>query len=146
MDTQKLTQKSLEVIKKAQSIAIEHENQQVEQLHLLDALLKVEDSLILQILKRMNVNENFVSAVDDEVARLPQVKGDRQVNSIYITQDTDSVLTESEKVASKMKDEYVSVEHLMLALFNKANDKINELFKLFNVKKSEFLKVLQEVR
>lgn len=146
MDIQKLTQKSLEVIKKAQSIAIEHENQQVEQLHLLDALLKVEDSLILQILKRMNVNENFVSAVDDEVARLPQVKGDRQVNSIYITQDTDSVLTESEKVASKMKDEYVSVEHLMLALFNKANDKINELFKLFNVKKSEFLKVLQEVR
>ena len=146
MDTQKLTQKSLEVIKKAQSIAIEHENQQVEQLHLLDALLKVEDSLILQILKRMNINENFITTVDDEVAKLPQVKGDRQISSIYITQDTDSVLTESEKVASKMKDEYVSVEHLMLALFNKANDKINELFKLFNVKKSEFLKVLQEVR
>ena len=146
MDTQKLTQKSLEVIKKAQSIAIEHENQQVEQLHILSALLNIEDSLIVQILKRMNVNENFKTTVDDEVNKLPRVIGDRKIDSIYITQDTDSVLTDSEKVAEKMKDEYVSVEHLMIALFNKANEKINELFKLFNVKKSEFLKVLQEVR
>jgi len=146
MDTQKLTQKSLEVIKKAQSIAIEHENQQVEQLHILSALLNIEDSLIVQILKRMNVNENFKTTVDDEVNKLPRVMGDRKIDSIYITQDTDSVLTDSEKVAEKMKDEYVSVEHLMIALFNKANEKINELFKLFNVKKSEFLKVLQEVR
>jgi len=146
MDAQKLTQKSLEVIKKAQSIAIEHENQQVEQLHILSALLNIEDSLIVQILKRMNVNENFKTTVDDEVNKLPRVIGDRKIDSIYITQDTDSVLTDSEKVAEKMKDEYVSVEHLMIALFNKANEKINELFKLFNVKKSEFLKVLQEVR
>ncbi len=146
MDTQKLTQKSLEVIKKAQSIAIEHENQQVEQLHILSALLNIEDSLIVQILKRMNVNENFKTTVDDEVNKLPRVIGDRKIDSIYITQDTDSVLTDSEKVAEKMKDEYVSVEHLMIALFNKANEKVNELFKLFNVKKSEFLKVLQEVR
>ncbi len=146
MDTQKLTQKSLEVIKKAQSIAIEHENQQVEQLHILSALLNIEDSLIVQILKRMNVNENFKTTVDDEVNKLPRVMGDRKIDSIYITQDTDSVLTDSEKVAEKMKDEYVSVEHLMIALFNKANEKVNELFKLFNVKKSEFLKVLQEVR
>ena len=146
MDTQKLTQKSLEVIKKAQSIAIEHGNQQVEQLHILSALLNIEDSLIVQILKRMNVNENFKTTVDDEVNKLPRVIGDRKIDSIYITQDTDSVLTDSEKVAEKMKDEYVSVEHLMIALFNKANEKVNELFKLFNVKKSEFLKVLQEVR
>ncbi len=146
MDAQKLTQKSLEVIKKAQSIAIEHENQQVEQLHILSALLNIEDSLIVQILKRMNVNENFKTTVDDEVNKLPRVIGDRKIDSIYITQDTDSVLTDSEKVAEKMKDEYVSVEHLMIALFNKANEKVNELFKLFNVKKSEFLKVLQEVR
>lgn len=146
MDTQKLTQKSLEVIKKAQSIAIEHENQQVEQLHILSALLNIEDSLIVQILKRMNVNENFKTTVDDEVNKLPRVMGDRKIDSIYITQDTDSVLTDSEKVAEKMKDEYVSVEHLMIALFNKANEKVTELFKLFNVKKSEFLKVLQEVR
>ena len=73
----------------------------MEQLHILSALLNIEDSLIVQILKRMNVNENFKTTVDDEVNKLPRVIGDRKIDSIYITQDTDSVLTDSEKVAEK---------------------------------------------
>ena len=146
MNTQKLTQKSIEVIQKAQSIAIENQNQQIEQVHILAALLTVDDSLIKQILKRMKVNDNFENSVMDEVRKLPKVMGSRKMDSVYVAQDVDEMLNDAEKTAEKMKDEYVSVEHLMLALFNKGNQKIKELFKLFNINKNEFMKVLSEVR
>ena len=146
MNTQKLTQKSIEVIQKAQSIAIENQNQQIEQLHILLALLTIDDSLIKQILKRMKVNDNFENSVTDEVKKLPKVMGSRKMDSVYVAQDVDEVLNDAEKTAEKMKDEYVSVEHLMLALFNKGNQKVKELFKLFNINKNEFMKVLSEVR
>ena len=146
MNTQKLTQKSIEVIQKAQSIAIENQNQQIEQVHILAALLIVDDSLIKQILKRMKVNDNFENSVMDEVKKLPKVMGSRKMDSVYVAQDVDEMLNDAEKIAEKMKDEYVSVEHLMLALFNKGNQKVKELFKLFNINKNEFMKVLSEVR
>ena len=146
MNTQKLTQKSIEVIQKAQSIAIENQNQQIEQLHILVALLTIDDSLIKQILKRMKVNDNFENSVMDEVRKLPKVMGSRKMDSVYVAQDVDEMLNDAEKIAEKMKDEYVSVEHLMLALFNKGNQKVKELFKLFNINKNEFMKVLSEVR
>ena len=146
MNTQKLTQKSIEVIQKAQSIAIDNQNQQIEQVHILGALLTVDDSLIKQILKRMKVNDNFENSVMDEVRKLPKVMGSRKMDSVYVAQDVDEMLNDAEKIAEKMKDEYVSVEHLMLALFNKGNQKVKELFKLFNINKNEFMKVLSEVR
>ncbi len=146
MNTQKLTQKSIEVIQKAQSIAIDNQNQQIEQVHILVALLTVNDSLIKQILKRMKVNDNFENSVMDEVRKLPKVMGSRKMDSVYVAQDVDEMLNDAEKIAEKMKDEYVSVEHLMLALFNKGNQKVKELFKLFNINKNEFMKVLSEVR
>ena len=146
MNTQKLTQKSIEVIQKAQSIAIENQNQQIEQVHILVALLTIDDSLIKQILKRMKVNDNFENSVMDEVRKLPKVMGSRKMDSVYVAQDVDEMLNDAEKIAEKMKDEYVSVEHLMLALFNKGNQKVKELFKLFNINKNEFMKVLSEVR
>ena len=146
MNTQKLTQKSIEVIQKAQSIAIENQNQQIEQVHILAALLTIDDSLIKQILKRMKVNDNFENSVMDEVRKLPKVMGSRKMDSVYVAQDVDEMLNDAEKIAEKMKDEYVSVEHLMLALFNKGNQKVKELFKLFNINKNEFMKVLSEVR
>ena len=146
MNTQKLTQKSIEVIQKAQSIAIDNQNQQIEQVHILVALLTVDDSLIKQILKRMKVNDNFENSVMDEVRKLPKVMGSRKMDSVYVAQDVDEMLNDAEKIAEKMKDEYVSVEHLMLALFNKGNQKVKELFKLFNINKNEFMKVLSEVR
>lgn len=146
MNTQKLTQKSIEVIQKAQSIAIEHQNQQIEQLHILDALLTIDDSLIKQLFKRMKVNENFENVVEDEINKLPKVVGARKMDSLYVAPDVDEMLNDAEKTAEKMKDEYVSVEHLMLSLFNKANQKIKELFKTFNINKNEFMKVLSDVR
>ena len=146
MNTQKLTQKSIEVIQKAQSIATENQNQQIEQVHILAALLTIDDSLIKQILKRMKVNDNFENNVMDEVRKLPKVMGSRKMDSVYVAQDVDEMLNDAEKIADKMKDEYVSVEHLMLALFNKGNQKVKELFKLFNINKNEFMKVLSDVR
>lgn len=146
MNMQKLTQKSIEVIQKAQSIASENQNQQIEQVHVLEALLVVQDSLIKQILKKMGVSENFESSVKSEVLKLPKVMGSREIDKVYVSQDTDSVFADSEKVAQEMKDEYVSVEHLMIALFNKGNNKIKELFKVFNINKNVFMKVLAEVR
>ena len=146
MNTQKLTQKSIEVIQKAQSIAIEHQNQQIEQLHILDALLTIDDSLIKQLFKRMKVNENFENVVKDEINKLPKVVGARKMDSLYVAPDVDEMLNDAEKTAEKMKDEYVSVEHLMLSLFNKGNQKIKELFKMFNINKNEFMKVLSDVR
>lgn len=146
MNMQKLTQKSIEVIQKAQAIAAENQNQQIEQVHVLEALLTVQDSLIKQILKKMNVSENFENSVKTEVSKLPKVMGAREIDKVYVTQDTDSMLADSEKVAQEMKDEYVSVEHLMIALFNKANSKIKELLKVFNINKNDFMKVLAEIR
>lgn len=146
MNMQKLTQKSIEVIQKAQAIAAENQNQQIEQMHVLEALLTVQDSLIKQILKKMNVSDNFENSVKNEVSKLPKVMGVREIDKVYVTQDTDSMLADSEKVAQEMKDEYVSVEHLMIALFNKANSKIKELFKVFNINKNDFMKVLAEIR
>jgi len=146
MNTQKLTQKSIEVIQKAQSIAIEHQNQQIEQLHILDALLTIDDSLIKQLFKRMKVNEDFENVVEDEINKLPKVVGARKMDSLYVAPDVDEMLNDAEKTAEKMKDEYVSVEHLMLSLFNKGNQKIKELFKTFNINKNEFMKVLSDVR
>ncbi len=146
MNTQKLTQKSIEVIQKAQSIAIENQNQQIEQLHILLALLTIDDSLIKQIFKRMKINDNFENSVMDEVRKLPKVMGSRKMDSVYVAQDVDEMLNDAEKIAEKMKDEYVSVEHVMLALFNKGNQKVKELLKLFNINKNEFMKVLSEVR
>ena len=146
MNTQKLTQKSIEVITNAQKLAIENQNQQIEQVHILYSLIDIEESLIYEILKRMHVNENFKQSVFDEVKKLPKVMGSRKMDSVYVSQDVDQILVDAEKTATKMKDEYVSVEHLMISLFDNGNSTIKNLLKIFNVNKNEFLKILSSVR
>ena len=146
MNTQKLTQKSIEVIQNAQNIAISNKNQQIEQVHILYSLVTIEDSLIKQILKKMNVSDEFENNVKMEISKLPKVVGSREIDKIYVSQDVDSMLADSEKTAEKMKDEYVSVEHLMIALFNKGNNVVKELFRVFNITKNEFMKVLADIR
>ena len=146
MNTQKLTKKSIEVIQNAQNAAVANQNQQIEQVHLLYALLNIKDSLIKEILKRMNVSENFGLSVVDEISKLPKVMTSRKMDTIYVAPDVDEVLTSAEKTADKMKDEYVSVEHLMIGLFDNANMILKNLFKLFNINKNAFMKVLSEVR
>ncbi len=146
MNTQKLTQKSIEVIQNAQNIASENNNQQIEQLHILYSLLTIQDSLIKEIFKKMNVPDEFEHQVLNEINKLPKITGSREIDNIYVTPDVDSMLSESEKIAKNMKDEYVSVEHLMIALFDKANNKIKELFRVFNITKEEFMKILVGIR
>ena len=148
MNTQKFTQKSLEAIQIAHNIAVEHHNMQIEQLHLLDALLTQENSLVAQLIKRMNVDPAALErAVQQEIAKMPAVTGSgREEGKVYISQETDRALTKAEKTADNMKDEFVSVEHLMLGLMEEAGNSLKNILKLFGIEKNEFLKVLQQVR
>ena len=147
MNIQKFTQKSVEAIQKAQSIAIDNQNSQIEQEHLLLALLEQENSLIKELLKKIGTSENFEDAVRTEVGKKPRMTGSSRPNdSIYVSQDVDQVLNDAEKTAAKMKDEYVSVEHIMLAIFDDTNNTIKELFRTFNITKNAFLKALSSVR
>ena len=147
MDAQKFTQKSLEAIQEAQSIAIENQNAQIEEEHLLLALQNQEDSLIKELLKKMNIPQEFEKELNNRIESLPKMTGGaRQANSIYVSQDVDQVLTNSEKIANKMKDEYISVEHIMLSIIDNANSYLKNLFKKYRLTKNEFLKALESVR
>ena len=147
MDAQKFTQKSLEAIQEAQNISIENQNAQIEQEHLLLALLKQEDSLIKELLKKMNIPQKFEEELESKINSFPKITGGaRQANSMYVSQDVDAVLTNSEKIANKMKDEYISVEHIMLAIIDNANSNLKNLFKKYGLNKNEFLKALASIR
>ncbi len=147
MDIQKFTQKSIEAIQKAQNLAIEHENSQIDQEHLLYALLIGDNSLIKELLKKMNVSDEFEKAIKREIENKPSMHSNaRQMDQVYISRDTDEALTDAQNTAEKMKDEYVSVEHIMIGLIDKANLKLKELFRTFNINKNNFLKVLSEIR
>ncbi len=147
MNMQKFTQKSLEAIQESQNIAIENQNAQVEQEHLLLALLQQDNSLIKELLKKIGTSENFENELENIISKMPKVVGGaRPSNGIYVSQDLDITLTNAEIIAKKMKDEYVSVEHIMLSMFDNGNRKIKDLFRTFNVNKNEFLKALTSVR
>ena len=148
MNAQKFTQKSLETIQLANNLALENNNMQIEQEHLLYALLKIDQSLIAQLLKKMGKDpQAFMQAVKQEIDKMPGVTGSgREAGKIYIAQDVDMVLAKAETIADSMKDEYVSVEHLMISLMENPNQHLKELFKLFDIQKNDFLQVLQQVR
>ena len=147
MNIQKFTQKSLEAIQSAQNLAIENQNAQVEQEHLLLALLEQENSLIKELIKKIGDEEALEQEVRNKILNKPRMTGGaRPSDSIYVSQDVDAVLASSESIAKKMKDEYVSVEHIMLAIFDNANREIKEIFRAFNINKNEFLKALSQVR
>ena len=147
MNVQKFTQKSLEAIQNAQSIALENQNAQIEQEHLMLALLEQEESLIKELLKKMGVSVNFENTLKNKINQMPKMSGGARPNdSIYVSRDVDLTLNDAEKIASKMKDEYVSVEHIMLSIFDNANSQIKELFRTYNINKSGFLKALSSVR
>ena len=148
MNAQKFTQKSVEAVQTANNIALENNNMQIEQEHLLYALLTMDESLIAQLLKKMEKDPQAVAqAVKQQIDKMPGVTGSgREAGKIYIAQDVDSVLAKAEGIADSMKDEYVSVEHLMIALLENPNKNLREIFKLFSIQKNEFLKVLQQVR
>lgn len=149
MNTQKLTKKSMEILQSAQSIAVRNSNQQVDQCHVLSALMEQEEGLIPQLLQSMNVDVKLFTAqaakiVDGE----PKVTGSgaREMNSLYITSDLDKALTAAESEADRMNDEYVSVEHLFLGLIDKGVSKVKELLNDYKITKNNFLAALQKVR
>lgn len=149
MNMNQFTQKSLEAVQNAQTIAQEYGNQQIEQVHLLYALLEQENGLIPQLLGGMGLTvPSLEAAVRKEVEELPRVTvgGGREAGKVYIAADVDKALNRAEAVASSMKDEYVSVEHLLLALVETANGGLKDLFRTYNITKEGVLKALSAIR
>lgn len=148
MNIQKLTQKSIEAIQNAQSLAVSRSNQQIDQLHLLLALLTQQDGLIPQLIRSMGIDER---AMTEETERctdgLPKVTGSgRRTDEVYVTVDVDKALTEAEEQAKRMGDEYVSVEHIFLGLIDKAREKTKDILTSFGVTRDKFLAELKKVR
>ena len=148
MNTQKFTQKSLEAIQAAQTIAQDYGHQQIEQAHLLYALLTAEDGLIPQLLTKMGLAlPSFTAAVKAELEKLPRVSGSgREQGKVYVSTDVDKALNRAERVADSMKDSYVSVEHLLLALTESANPALKALFQTYRVTNEGILQALTSVR
>ena len=143
MNINRFTQKSVESINNSQKIGMDHGNQALEQVHLLLSLLEVEDSLIAKLLQKMGIPlDSFTRAVEEKINALPKVSGGQQ----YFSQDANKVVMNAEDHAKAMGDEYVSVEHIFLALLKDGDKTIRELFKEFGITKEKFLSALSSVR
>ena len=141
------TQKSLEAMQGAQSIAIQNSNQQLEQVHLLLALLRQDGGLLPQLLRKMEITvESLEAAAQAEVNKLPAVTVSREAGKFYISPDMDATLQAAEDQASAMKDEFISVEHLFLALLDTAKGAVKTLLTTYRVTKEACLQALQAVR
>ena len=148
MNAEKYTQKSLEAVKAAQELTIQNQNQQIEQAHLLAALLRQDGGLVPQLLKKMGVTvESLDAAAGKELEKLPRVTGSgREADKFYVSRAVDTALNQAEKIAADMKDDYVSVEHLLLALIEAPDSTLKELFRTYNITKESCLQALQAVR
>ncbi|WP_418490420.1 ATP-dependent chaperone ClpB [Frisingicoccus sp.] len=143
MNFNKYTQKSLEAVQSCQSLAVEYGNQEIDQIHLLYALVNKEDSLIVKLMDKMNINTGgFVFQTEKALAGHVKVQGGQQ----YMSQALSRTFTQAEQEAKQMGDEYISVEHLFLALLETANKELKTLFKNFQITRDVFLKALMEVR
>ena len=148
MNAEKLTQKSAEAIRAAQTIAQEYGNPQIEQAHLLWALLQDAEGLIPQLLAGMGITvPSFQAAVKDLVERQPRVSSSgHEPGRIYISADTEKALNRAEKIAGEMKDEYTSVEHLFLGLLDTAGRDLGRVFSDYQITKEKALQALTSVR
>ena len=145
MDTNRFTQKSLEALQAAQQLAQSYGNAQVEQVHLLYALLSQENGLIGQLMSKLGLNTQQVqTACESAVNRLPKISGSNQ--QPYVTASLSQALREAENQMKQMRDEYISVEHLFLGLLEKADSTVRPLFASLNITKPKFLEALQAVR
>ena len=148
MNAQKFTKKALEAVQNAQSMAIENQNMQIMPEHLLYALVDQEGGLIPQLLKKSGVDtDNMLALLDSAIGKIPAVSGSgREPDKIYISPVTDKIFNEAERLASSMRDEYVSVEHIMLAIFDHATDEIKQIFRSLGITKDSFLTELKKVK
>ena len=148
MNAQKFTKKALEAVNAAQSIAIENQNMQIMPEHLLYALVDQEGGMIPQLLKKMGKDtDNLLALLDSAIGKIPAVSGSgREPDKIYISPVTDKIFNEAERLANSMRDEYVSVEHVMLAVFDYATDEIKNIFRSLGITKDSFLTELKKVK
>ncbi len=148
MNMNKMTQKSLEAIQLAQTLAVENSNQQIEQEHLLYALISQDGGVCAELLIKMGIDiGNFGLAVKKAIDALPKVGGSsREQGKVYVSGDFDRAIADAEKTATKMGDDYTSVEHLMLGLIDNPDYKVKDIFKTFNITKDRFLTALKSVR
>ena len=148
MNPQKMTQKSLEAVQAAQSLAVEYENQALTPEHLFCALLNQQEGLIPQLFTKMGVEPgNLAAAFAKKVGELPHVTGTgREPDKVYVTPELDRALTAAERSAAVMKDEYVSVEHLVLGMLDAPNAAVKDVLRQFSITKEAFLEALSQVR
>ena len=147
MNFNNYTQKSLEAVQSAQALAVSNSHQQLEQVHLLLALLQQDGGLISQLLRKMEISvESLEAAAQSELRKIPAVKTSREADRFYITAEVDATFTAAEEQAKIMKDEFVSVEHLFLALLDTARGGVKNLFETYRITKENALKALQAVR
>ncbi len=148
MNTNKLTQKSIEALSTAQNIAVENGNVQIEPEHLLYALLDQDGGLIPSLLERSGVDvDRLIAAVNTRIENMPRVSGPgREAGKVYISPETDRVLTAAEKSAQQMQDEYVSVEHIFGAMLERPSKELQRLFAEAGVTKESFLQALAQVK
>ncbi len=148
MDLNQYTQKSLEALRAAQQHAVKNQNQQLEQVHLLLALLQQDGGLVPQLLKRMGVTtESLEAAANAAVEKLPAVSGPgRFADQLYLSNGMQQLLAAAEETAKSMRDDYVSVEHLFLAMLDKADASVAPLFRDYRITREDCLKVLQAIR
>lgn len=143
MNINKFTQKSMEAVQNCEKLAYEYGNQQIEQEHMLYSLLTMEDSLILKLITKMNIQkEQFINETAQAMEKLPKVRG----GQLYISNDLNKVLISAEDEAKVMGDEYVSVEHLFLAMLKTPSKSVKELFRNYGITRETFLQALSTVR
>lgn len=148
MDMQKLTQKSQEAVQKAQARAVGFGHQQVDVGHLVLALLEQSDGLVPRLVQRLGAaNDQLVQAIEGELRKKPRLSGPGfEAEKVYLTQEVAQVFTAAEQQAQKMRDEYVSVEHLFLAVLQHEKNGLRDTFRKFQVDEGKFLNALKEVR
>ena len=147
MNFKNYTQKSLEAVQSAQNLAVQNSHQQMEQVHLLLALLYQDGGLIPQLLRKMDITlESLEAAAQTELRKIPAVTGSREADRFYIAADLDSTFSAAEEQAKNMKDEFVSVEHLFLALLDTAKGGVKTLVETYRITKEGCLKALQTIR
>ena len=147
MNVQKLTQKSIEAIQEAQKLASNYHNPQVEQEHLFLALVEQEGGLISSLLQKMGVDiQSIGQALEANIRRMPQITGSQPQGQIYISGELDAALNEAESQAAKMKDEFTSVEHLMLGILKKPSSAVRDILSAYHVEEKLFREVLKQTR
>ena len=146
MSLEKLTLKAQDAIARAQQIASDYAHQQIEPVHILQALLQDSEGLVLTILKKAGLDLKIVeTSFDHEIQKLPKVQG-AGISQVYLSNASQKMLQQGMKIAHDLKDEYISTEHLLLAIFKNSDDPAAKILKEMGLNEENVMKILQEVR